>query len=291
MSTNHMSALATETTDDVIGADNVRLRVWQSGRGMPVVLLHGFPEDHRAWGHQFAPLAEAGFAVFTSDLRGYGASERPKGVKAYRLQNLVGDVAAIALAAGSPIHLVGHDWGGVIAWAFAARHPELLGRLVILNAPHPQLYLRSMWRSSQLFKSWYALVFQVPWLPERVLAANDFRLLRMMYRLGTSHRSAFTDREVEDYLSSFRERGALTAALNYYRANVRAPSRFTKSRIETQTLVIWGERDPALSLSLLDGLEDVAPNVTVHRLPEAGHFVQREAPAAVNRLLLEFLRV
>ena len=197
-----MSHSETEVVQQLTSADGVRLQVWRTGTGTPVVLLHGFPEDHRSWKWQVAPLAEAGFSALAPDLRGYGASDKPTGVKQYRLQTLVGDVASIARTVGPPIHLVGHDWGGVIAWAFASSHPELLRRLVILNAPHPRLFLRAMWRSSQLFKSWYAFFFQLPWLPERALAADDFRLLRKMYLFGTAQHGAFTAEEIEGYVAA-----------------------------------------------------------------------------------------
>lgn len=279
----------TETIQNVVGGDGVRLAVWRTGAGLPVVLLHGFPEDHRAWKHQVIPLAAADFAVHAADLRGYGASDKPANVEAYRLKKLVADVVALAHAAGPPIHLIGHDWGGVIAWIVASTHPGLLRRLVILNAPHPQLYLQAMWRSLQLFKSWYAVLFQLPWLPERALEAMDFQLLRKTYRLGVVQPHAFTDEEIDEYISSFRQPGALTAALNYYRANLRFAATLSRSRVETETLIIWGERDPALSVKLLDGLNEVAPTAKVYRVPQAGHFVQHEDSDAVNSALLDFL--
>jgi pimeloyl-ACP methyl ester carboxylesterase len=279
-------------TDCVAGADAVRIVFTRAGSGPPVVLLHGFPEDRTAWRNQISPLAAAGLTVIVPDLRGYGASDKPKGVGAYRLRALADDVAAIAASTGaSRIHLVGHDWGGIVAWAFAAQHPKLLDRLVILNAPHPQLYLRALYRSSQLFKSWYAIFFQLPWLPERLLAANDHALLRQIYRRGTVRGDAFTPQDIEHYFDAFREPQSLTAALNYYRANARPLGKTScnASPIEAETLVIWGERDPALSIRLLDGVQDVAPNATVHRIADSGHFVQREAADEVNRLLLTFL--
>src|SRR5207244_2516240 len=131
-------------------------------------LLHGFPENWRCWRHQFEPLAQAGLSVLAPDLRGYNLSDRPSPRAAYDLRRLVADVAALVRATGhTRAHIVGHDWGGVIAWAFAGAHPELLDRLVILNAPHMDIYLRKVWRPPQVFRSWYVLFFQIPRLPER----------------------------------------------------------------------------------------------------------------------------
>jgi epoxide hydrolase 4 len=277
----------------VTGQGGVSLNVARAGAGPPVVLLHGFPESWVVWRRQMAALFEAGFGVHAAELRGYGASDRPPGRKAYRLARLVEDMAALVLATRADrAHVVGHDWGGVIAWAFAERYPELLDRLVILNAPHPRSYLRRVWRPSQLARSWYVLFFQLPWLPERVLSANDFAAIRRMYRRLPSGRIAFSEQDIDDILEALRPPGALTAALNYYRANVTSLARASAAKrpIKAETLVVWGERDPSLSTVLLERISTVAPNVRVARFPEFGHWIQNEAPDEVNRLMVEFLR-
>jgi epoxide hydrolase 4 len=273
------------------GAGGVPLHVARAGTGPPVILLHGFPDDWRTWRPQLEPLVEAGFSVWLPDLRGYGGSGRPSGRAAYQLRWLVGDVVAIVRATGAPrVRLGGHDWGGVVAWAVAGAHGELLDRLVIFNAPHPELYARRVRRPGQLLRSWYAAFFLLPALPERVLAARDFAVLRRLLRRVPARR-AFSEDEIDGYVAAMAQPGALTAALNYYRANVAAlgAARRRAARIEAETLVIWGERDVALSTSLLDGLAEVAPRSRVHRIAEAGHWVHREAASETNEVLLEFL--
>jgi epoxide hydrolase 4 len=275
-----------------IQGDGVELHVARAGVGPAVVLLHGFPEHWQSWRHQIAPLVAAGYSVWAPDLRGYNLSERPPHRDAYHLRHLVEDLAAVMRAAGpSPAHLVGHDWGGVIAWTFAGMHPQLLRKLIILNAPHAAIYLEKVRRPPQLFRSWYVLFFQLPFLPEWALAFRNFRALRKIFRQATKP-DAFSPEEIESNIVALSQPGALSAALNYYRANFRreALNLATRSRVGAETLVIWGERDGALGTELLDGLERFAPRVRVHRIPEAGHWVQHEAPAEVNRALLDFLK-
>lgn len=276
-----------------IPGEGLDLHVAVVGEGPPVILLHGFPEGWRAWRHQFAPLVEAGFSVLAPDLRGYGESDRPAARRAYHLRHLVGDVEALVRWTGYPrAHVVGHDWGGIIAWTFAGEHPELLDRLAILNAPHLRLYYERVWRPPQLFRSWYVLFFLLPRLPERAIAARDFAALRRMFRRMPAQRDAFPDEEIGAYVRAFSAPGALTAALNYYREALLGrdgTARAVAARVEVETLVLWGEQDPALDLSLLCGLERVAPRVQVRRFPHSSHWLQNELPDEVNRALVEFL--
>jgi epoxide hydrolase 4 len=271
----------------------VSLNVARAGEGAPVILLHGFPEGWRSWSGQIEPLANAGFSVLAPDLRGYGGSDRPGDTGAYRLRLLLDDVEALIQAAGARrAHVVGHDWGGVIAWSLAIRRPELVDRLVILNAPHPRIY-RLRLAGPQLLRSAYILFFLVPRLPERVLAAFDFRLLRTIFRSSEARRGSVPDELIDHYVEQFGTAAGLTGPLAYYRANARRGSRgggSSTGRVESPTLVVWGERDPALGTQLLDGLERYVPDLRVLRLPEVGHWVQHEATEQVNGALVEFLR-
>jgi epoxide hydrolase 4 len=281
-----------EVRHERMRGDGVTLHVARAGTGPPVILLHGFPENWTSWRHQILPLARAGFSVLAPDLRGYNLSDRPTGRDAYRLRHLVDDVAALVRGAGfERAHVVGHDWGGIIAWTFAGEHPALLDRLVVLNAPHMRLYAEAAWRPAQLFRSAYVYFFQLPALPEALLSAADFAAVRHMFRALPARRGAFTRDEIDGYVRALAGPGALKAAIDYYRANA-APGAFRPARharTDAPVLVIWGERDPALSRTLLDGIERFAPRVRVHRLPDAGHWVQNEAPDEVNALLLQFL--
>jgi epoxide hydrolase 4 len=258
----------------------------------PVILLHGFPESAHSWRHQVPALAAAGYSVWVPNLRGYPPSGISHEQGAYRLRQLVDDVHAVVNATGHErATIAGHDWGGIIAYAYANAHPARLDKLVILNAPHMQLYTEKIWRSSQLFRSAYVGFFQLPVLPEHVLSAADFFMIRHMFRSAPYQRGAFTDEDIERYVSGLRQPGALKAALDYYRENLR-PGAMDLARpltIETPLLVIWGMHDPALGAFLLDGLERFANRLTIHRIQQASHWVQNEAPEEVNRVLLDFL--
>ena len=267
----------------------VTLHVVRAGSGPPVVLLHGFPENWSSWRHQLLPLADAGFTATAPDLRGYNESDAPVGVAAYAIDQLVSDVAAVVRATGhARAHVVGHDWGGILAWHFAAAHPDLLERLVILNAPHPSIFLRHVRRPPQLFRSWYAAFFQLPLLPERALRAFDFAALRRLFRTTPARKNTFSNQDIDYYIQGLSRPGGLTAALNYYRASVRHPST-RRARTDAETLIIWGEQDVALTIGLLDGVERYAPHARIERIADAGHWVQNEAPERVTRLLVDFL--
>ncbi len=262
------------------------------GAGPPVVLLHGFPEFRRAWRNQLPALARAGFRAIAPDLRGTGRSPRPREVRAYRLRLLVEDVAQlIRTEANGRAVLVGHDWGGVLAWLLAGVYPELVERLVIINAPHPIAYAREVRRPDQALRSWYAGVFQLPWLPEKLLQLGDYRILRRTLTRGPRRRDAFDDQEIDRYVEALSRPGALTAALNYYRAAVRYPDRELvrgTRHIGMPTLIIWGRRDRYLSPRLLRGLRQWVPDLRMVRI-DATHWIHHELPDRVNELILEFL--
>lgn len=275
-----------------VAGDGIRLHVAHSGDGPAVVLLHGFPEDWRTWKHQIPALVSSGFAVFAPDLRGYNESDRPQYRGAYHMKHLVEDVASIVRATGRPrAHIVGHDWGGILAWAFAGVHADLVDRLVVLNAPHLELFhRRARPLSSQWFKSWYTLLFRIPSLSEWVLSAGDYRLLRDLF-LRRPALPAFSEADARGYIEAFAKPGALTAALRWYRDNA-SPDAVQLSRAARSaapTLVIWGDRDSALGVDLLDGLDRMAPNLRIHRIAGASHWVQNEAPDEVNRVMIDFL--
>lgn len=277
-----------------IAADGVYLHVVTAGKGPPVILLHGFPENWLSWRRQIPVLVAAGFSVLAPDLRGYNLSDRPAGRSAYRLEHLVRDVAALVRASGHPrSHIVGHDWGGVIAWAFAGQYPQLVDKLIILNAPHLKIYFNKVRHPRQMLRSWYVVFFLMPRLPEFILSAKNYRAVRNMFKRLPVWKKAFSDEDTEQYINALASPGALTAALNYYRANINptAMRRFADAMpIKAETLVIWGELDPALGVELLDGLNEVVPHVCVRRIPDSSHWVQNEAPAEVNRMLVDFLQ-
>jgi len=272
--------------------NGVRLHYVEAGSGPLVVLLHGFPEFWYSWRHQIPALAAAGFRAIAPDLRGYNLSDKPAGVSAYRLDVLLEDVAGLIRHAGADSAAVaGHDWGGILAWHLPRSHPRLVEKLIILNAPHPAAYRREMRSWKQILKSWYVFLFQVPGLAEQLLGAGDYDLVGRMLRRQPVHNEAFTPDDVRHYKHALARPGALTAALNYYRA-LRYPSERTSepAPISVPTLLLWGEQDSYLSPELTEGLDRWVPDLRVVRFPDASHWVQNDTPERVNRLMIDFLR-
>lgn len=270
----------------------VRLHYVEAGSGPLVLLLHGFPEFWYSWRHQIPALAAAGFHVIAPDLRGYNLSDKPPGISAYRIDLLLGDVLGLITAADAErATIVGHDWGGVLAWQLAMRHPQVVEKLIILNSPHPAAYWRELRSWKQRLKSWYILFFQLPVAPELMLGAGDFAWIDRMLRRQPMNPHAFTPEDVRRYKQAMARPGALTASLNYYRALPQSLRQKTRDDvpIHAPVLLLWGERDPFLSVHLTEGLGDWVPNLSVVRFPDVSHWIQNEAPERVNRLLIEFL--
>ena len=272
-----------------VRGDGIDLHVAVAGDGRPVILLHGFPENWRSWRKQVVALVKAGYSVWMPDLRGYGWSDRPKAREAYHLRHLVADVAALVRATGRPrAHIGGHDWGGIVAWWTAAKHPGRVERLAILNAPHPDAWSRRVRRSpGQTLRSTYAALFQLPRLPELMLRADGFAALRRALT-GSARPDAFRPGELDRYVEAWSQPGALTAMLNYYRALRRRP-RAPLPRITPPALVLWGAHDVALQRALArEGLAlcDRGGGVFLER---ATHWVHLEEPEAVNAALAAFV--
>jgi pimeloyl-ACP methyl ester carboxylesterase len=273
---------------------DVRLHYVEAGEGPLVLLLHGFPQFWYQWRHQIPALVEAGFRVVAPDMRGYNLSDKLPGVRAYRVELLARDVERLILACGErTATVVGHDWGAIVAWIAAMRHPERVQRLAILNVPHPARFLEGLLSPMQLLRSSYMFFFQIPWFPEEVIRAGDFALLRSVLARDPVQPEAFAAEDIERYIEAMAQPGALTATLNYYRALLRNPgeTRALLQRVEAPVLVIWGERDRFLRRRLAEPPHLWVPNlVRVKRLPDASHWVAEDRPLEVNTLLLDFLR-
>ncbi|WP_435153838.1 alpha/beta fold hydrolase [Haladaptatus sp. DFWS20] len=279
--------------------NGVRLHYAEAGDGPLVVLLHGFPEFWYSWREQIPTLVEAGYRVVAPDLRGYNSSEKPNGVEQYSLDKLVGDVVGLIDHFGEErAHIVGHDWGGVITWEVAIRHPERVKKLAVLNAPHPGRFREAVRTPDQLRRSWYALFFQLPWLPERLLSVRDYTPIRELFRNAPETPDAFSESDVRRYVEAAAQPGALKGAINYYRALFRdgvareLRTLFDGSTqdfdVEVPTLLIWGDEDSALGTELTEGVERWVPDIRIERLPDASHWVQNDAPERVNDLLVEY---
>ncbi len=278
------------------GAVNgIRLHWVEQGAGPLVVLLHGFPEFWYAWRRQLPALAAAGFRAVAPDLRGYNLSDKPPGVSAYRIEALLADLEGLIETLGggadAQAHVVGHDWGGAFAWYAPLFLPQRLLSLTLLDAPHPLAFRREL-RSNpdQRKKSSYVFFFQLPWLPERAIRKGNFAALEKMLRRDPVTPGAFTDEDIRLYKQALGRRGALTAAVNYYRAALRFPPRVHGRTwpVDLRTLLVWGTRDRYLGPKLLEGLDRWVPNLTIERV-EASHWIQSDAPERVNELLVRFL--
>ncbi len=287
------SSMQTEWRHGEARINGVRLHYVEAGSGPLVILLHGFPEFWYSWRHQIVALAEAGFHAIAPDLRGYNLSDKPPGISAYRMEALLDDAIGLIRQTGAErAAVIGHDWGGVIAWHLAMYHPQMVEKLIILNAPHPAAYRRELRSWTQLLKSWYILFFQLPGLPEQLLGAGDFDMIGRMLRREPVNAQAFTSDDVRRYKQALARPGALTAALNYYRALRHSAQRMAHNNapITVPTLLLWGERDSYLSPRLTEGLNAHVSNLRVVRFPDASHWVQNDAPERVNRLTIDFLR-
>ncbi|MDP9325866.1 MAG: alpha/beta fold hydrolase [Candidatus Dormibacteraeota bacterium] len=257
--------------------------VIDAGAGPGVLLLHGFPDSSYVWRHQVAALTAAGFRVVAPDLRGFGESAKPEGVDAYRLGNVLDDLRGILKALGVPrVHVVGHDWGGAMAWMFATTRPEKVDRLVALSVGHPANFMSPGLR--QLQRSWYMLLFQFQGVAEEAFQRHDWKLLRAM----------FADGDVDRYVADLSRPGALTAGLNWYRANM-PPSLLMADpvpfpQIEAPTMGVWSDRDFALTEEqMVDSAKHVSGPWRYERLEGVGHTIQLQAPEKLNALLIDFL--
>ncbi|QDV37756.1 alpha/beta fold hydrolase [Tautonia plasticadhaerens] len=273
--------------------NGVALHVAQSGPtdGPPVILLHGFPEPWSCWRHQIGPLADAGFRVLAPDQRGYNTSDKPEGTAAYALDVLAADVIGLIDAGGwRRASLVGHDWGGLVAWWAALRHPDRVDRLAILNAPHPVAFRRHVrTQPSQLLRSWYVLFFQLPRVPEAHFRRGNWRALTRAL-VATSRPGTFAEEDLDRYRRAWSEPGAITAMIHWYRAAVRhRPVPPADPRVRVPTLLLWGPGDRFLSRGLAPASLALCDAGRLEWVEGATHWLHHEEPEAVNRLLLDFL--
>ena len=278
--------------DHYVESNGVRLHYVEAGEGPVVVLLHGFPEFWYSWRHQIPALAGAGHRVVAPDLRGYNLSDKPTRWRAYDTDLLAADIAGLIRGLGvERADVVGHDWGAAVAYEVAMHHPDVVRRLGILNVPHPARMLEGFRTLRQLRKSWYMFFFQIPRLPERLMARDRYSVVSQLLRADSE--KAFTDEDLERYVEAWSQTGAMTGMLNYYRAALRrSPNGVLAGMkpIAAPTLVIWGMLDRHLGSELAVPAQEWVPDVRVERIFDATHWVQHDTPERVNELLIEFLR-
>ena len=284
-----MADIATRTID----ANGLTFAIDECGDGPDIALcLHGFPESRRSWRHQLPVLAGLGWHAVAPDLRGYGGSSRPGRQRDYHIDHLVADAAALFDALGARRRLlVAHDWGALIAWVFAIRQARALDGLVVMNVPHPVVFNDVLKRSwAQKRKSWYVAFFQLPKLPELMLGARNAEAIGKAFTNSAVNKANFPPDIIDHYRENAQPPGALTAMINYYRANF--PGILGDGSvpvIETPALMVWGEQDVALDIALTEGYGPLVRDFTLVRLPDASHWVQQDAPAAVNAALTAWL--
>ena len=277
---------------EVAEVNGIRMHYVAQGEGELIVLLHGFPECWYSWRHQIPSLAEH-YRVVAPDLRGYNLTEKPAGVGSYRVETIAQDVVALIHHLGyEQAILIGHDWGGMIAWRLAIERPDVVRRLVVLNIPHPEAMRRGLRRPRQLLRSWYIFFFQLPWLPEAAFRARHYEAIERAFRGMAVRKEAFSADDISTFKEAAARPGALTAAINWYRAAFRSEAVLRARpfpRVEAPTLMIWGENDAALGKELTHGTERWVRDFRVHYIPNCSHWVQQEQPDLVNQLIHGFL--
>ncbi|MHC4994202.1 MAG: alpha/beta fold hydrolase [Planctomycetota bacterium] len=285
----------------------VRLHYVTTGQGTVILFLHGFPESWHLWRRQLETFG-ATHRVVAPDLRGYNLSDKPEDVRAYEMKHLVGDVRSLIdeVSPDRPVVLVAHDWGGAVAWAAARAMPDRIDRLVIVNAPHPATFLREIATNpAQRKASSYMNWFRRPGVEEQLLANNAQRLQRMVFG-ASPNPDVYSEADRADYIKAWLRPGAVTGGLNYYRAmsggvpvTDEEADRWREAiekdfnpidhTVDVPTLVLWGMADTALLPGLLDGLDELVPDLRVRRHDEGTHWVIHEQPEWVNRHIRAFL--
>lgn len=271
--------------------NGIRMHYAAAGAGPPVIFLHGFPDLWWSWRELLLDAAPH-FRAVAPDMRGYNETDHIR--HGYHIRDLCADITGLMDALGySKARIVGHDWGGAVAWALAALHPGRVEKLCVMNCPHPIIFHNRVLRPSQLRRSWYMFFFQLRGLAEWSARRNLPRLVKGAFRPANGNKAAFTQTDYEVHLAHLGMEGVLACGMNYYRAAFRYQFEMKKALaapIQCPSLLIWGEADPHLGTLLIPGTERFAPGLRVHRIPRAGHWVMREARAEVSRVLLEFMR-
>ncbi|WP_152549369.1 alpha/beta fold hydrolase [Geomicrobium sp. JCM 19038] len=277
-----------------ITVNEINLNVASAGDldGKPIILLHGFPEFWYGWRKQIEPLAKAGYHVIIPDQRGYNESDKPTGRRAYQLDELRNDLVGLIKSIGKgKVTVIGHDWGGAVAWHLATTHPELIKRLITINIPHPAVFPKVLLTSPmQWLRSSYMAFFQLPEIPERFLEAGDFSYMSEALKMS-SNPGTFTESDLEVYEASWRQPGAMTAMLNWYRGMPQSiKSMDLVVEVTVPTKMIWGVGDHFLSTKLAKESQSLLRNGEGVFIGGATHWVHLEQPELVNQHILSFIK-
>jgi pimeloyl-ACP methyl ester carboxylesterase len=284
-----MAVLEETWQHEYINSNGIRLHYVTQGQGPLMLMLHGFPEFWYSWRHQIPEFAKD-YQVVALDLRGYNESDKPKEQSAYVMSEFIKDVEGVIRGLGyDRCVLVGHDWGGAIAWNFTYAHPEMVERLIVMNIPHPAKLAEGLRTPQQLMRSSYAFFFQLPVLPELVLQAANYGVIERMFTGMAVNKSAFTPADIDTYKEAVAKHGALTPMLNYYRNALSSFRQQDWSLLNVPTLMIWGDKDTALGKELTYGTEKYVRDFHIRYIPNCSHWVQQERPELVSQYMREFL--
>lgn len=273
--------------------NGIQLHYVEEGSGELVILLHGFPEYWYSWRNQIPVLSKT-HRIVAVDMRGYNLSDKPQAISAYSMDKLAKDIADLVLALGEEkAIIIGHDWGAGVAWAVAILYPERVKKLGIINVPHPYEMQKALMGGnfSQLLKSYYIFLFQIPRLPEYLLGKDLKGFFKKTFKNMSPYKKEISDAEASSYAEAYAQPGALTGALNYYRAMVRYRDVLpeTHPKLTMPVLMIWGEQDTALGKELTCNTKDYCENLELIYDPTSGHFIQHDNPELVNRELVKFI--
>jgi pimeloyl-ACP methyl ester carboxylesterase len=274
---------------EYITINGIKLHYVTQGTGPLMLMLHGFPEFWYSWRHQISEFSSS-YKVVALDLRGYNKSDKPPQQSAYIMSEFIKDLEGVIKGLGyDRCVLVGHDWGGMIAWHFAYAHPEMVEKLIVLNIPHPAKFAEGLRTPQQLMRSSYVFFFQLPVLPELLLQLSDYQAIENAFKGMAVNKSAFSPEDIEAYKNAASRRGALTAMLNYYRNAFSNIGKQNWGILQVPTLMIWGEEDKALGKELTYGTQEYVKDFQIRYIPNCSHWVQQEEPALVNKYMREFL--
>lgn len=285
-----MSVVTGTWQHEYITTNGIKLHYVTQGEGPLMLMLHGFPEFWYSWRHQIPEFAKD-FKVVALDLRGYNDSDKPADQSAYVMAEFIKDVEGVIKGLGyDHCVLVGHDWGGAIAWNFAYAHPEMVERLIVLNLPHPAKFASGLRTPQQLLRSSYIFFFQLPFIPELLLQSSDYQAIETAFTGMAVNKSTFSKEDLQAYKDAAAKPGAMTAMLNYYR-NIFQQGMLSGDWgiLEIPTLMIWGENDTALGKELTYGTQAYVRNFQIKYIPNCSHWVQQEQPQLVNQYMREFL--
>jgi len=277
-----------------IETNGVKLHVMEAGPqdGPMILFLHGFPEFWYAWRKQLQYFADKGYLVVAPDQRGYNLSDKPEGVAAYKIDELAKDIIGLIDAYGrKQINLVGHDWGASVSWWVALKYPERIKKLVILNVPHPKVMAKHVFTDTeQMKKSWYIFYFQIPGAVDHLAAASNYEWVIQLITTSANP-GAFTSQELEEYRKAFKQPGAFTAMVNWYRAMVQTKQEPPKSFDVTMPMILmWGEDDVAMLTEMADQSMAYCKEGCLIKFPGTSHWIQHEQAAKINPLIEDFFK-